>query len=530
MNTQSLLAKFALGLSLIAMLAFPMNALAQPTQVGITAPATDGTTVIPGGTVTFSGTATETDTNTLPLTYTWSFPDGTNQTGQNINYQIPSAASAGATITATLAVTNSANEQGDTQPTRSVQVASPADLPTQVSITAPANNAATVIPGGTVTFTGSAVDPNGLALSYTWSFSDGSPDQTGQTVTYSSPANAAVGSTVTATLTVSNANGVSADSTASRLVTVVAAPAPVTGPLVYVTNLASNTVGLIDTTSNDLVATLSVNQFPLGQAVSQNGKYAYILYPNNRTLNGIISVIDPATHTVTAKADVDAGPYGVAVTPDGSLSYATIFDSYGTVTVTNTSTHLVTATIPVGAYPVGIAITPDGKSAYVANFADATVSVIDIASNAVIKTIKLGFNPFRAGDVLSTPTTPFKDFNVQNLLINPALGAFALSTQFTLGDASVGIAPALQQTVLVMDKFYLMIPPGGFVRDGWGNYQFSGIFKGLHVNAVLRPLSGKQYSLDVYAFHSNVVRPKLPLTVKLTIGGEYGSAVWPIPQ
>jgi YVTN family beta-propeller protein len=433
MNTKSLIAKFALGLSLIAMLAFSMNALAQPTQVSITAPAADGTTVIPGGTVTFTGTATETDPNAFPLTYTWSF-------------------------------------------------------------------------------------------------SDGSPNQTGQTVTYSSPANAAVGSTVTATLTVINANNVSADSTASRTVTVVAAPRTVTGPLIYVTNLASNTVGLIDTTSNNLVATLSVNHFPFGQAVSQNRKYAYILYPQDGTPKGIISVIDPVTHTVTAKVDVDTGPYGVDVTPDGTLSYATIFDSYGTVTVTNTSTNLVIATIPVGSYPVGISITPDGKSAYVANFADATVSVIDIASNTVTNTINVGFNPFRVGNVLSTPATPFKDFNVENLLINPYFGAFTLSTTFNLGDASVGIAPSLQQTVLSMDKFFLMIPSGAFANDGGGNYQFSGMFKGLYVNVLLRQLSGKHYSLDVYAYHSNLIHPKTPLTVKLTIGGEYGSAVWPMPK
>ena len=43
----------------------------------------------------------------------------------------------------------------------------------------------------------------------------------------------------------------------------------------------------------------------------------------------------------------------------------------------------VTGTIPVGAGPTEVAIAPDGSRAYVANYFDATVAVIDTATDTV---------------------------------------------------------------------------------------------------------------------------------------------------
>src|ERR1700737_432941 len=51
-----------------------------------------------------------------------------------------------------------------------------------------------------------------------------------------------------------------------------------------------------------------------------------------------------------------------------------------TVSVIEPATHTVTATVPVGARPLGVAVTRDGGHAYVANVVDNTVSVIDAAT------------------------------------------------------------------------------------------------------------------------------------------------------
>lgn len=51
----------------------------------------------------------------------------------------------------------------------------------------------------------------------------------------------------------------------------------------------------------------------------------------------------------------------------------------------------IVATISIGDAPSGVAITPDGSHAYVTNI-DGTVSVIDLASNAIVHTIRAGTN------------------------------------------------------------------------------------------------------------------------------------------
>ena len=397
-----------------------------------------------------------------------------------------------------------------------------ADTPLiEASITAPAMDGMTVAPGGSVTFTGSGTDSGGNELTYTWMFSDGTT-QTGPSVNYLVASNASPGTTITGTLVLTDSTGAEAVTQPTRTVTVASAPA-VTVPdskLIFISNFFGNSATIIDTTANNVAATLTVKSNFLGEALSKDGKFAYLIYPTAGGPHAVVSAINPDTHSITAKADVGSGPYAVAYTPDGKFAYATVFDSNGTVTVTDLSTQTVTATIRVGRYPTGIAITPDSTTAYVANYLDGTVSVINIAANTVSKTIKVGAAPFRVGNLLPTPATTFSAFDVQNLQVAPALGMFSLSATFTLADASVGIAPSVQTTVLnIGDYCTLVIPPGAFKLDWWGNNRFSGVFRDVAVQGVLRPIGNKQYALEVYTRYANVIFIPNPVTVKLTFGG-----------
>ena len=81
----------------------------------------------------------------------------------------------------------------------------------------------------------------------------------------------------------------------------------------------------------------------------------------------------------------------IAITPDGDFAYVTNV-GIDNVSVIDLTTNTVTATVRVGAEPKGIAITPDGTFAYVANERSPyplTVSVIDLATNTVTGTVPL---------------------------------------------------------------------------------------------------------------------------------------------
>jgi YVTN family beta-propeller protein len=65
---------------------------------------------------------------------------------------------------------------------------------------------------------------------------------------------------------------------------------------------------------------------------------------------------------------------------------------------------VVGAPIPVGSGPFAVAITPDGKRAYVANSAEESVSVIDLATNQVIGApIPVGSHPHAVAIVPDQP-------------------------------------------------------------------------------------------------------------------------------
>jgi YVTN family beta-propeller protein len=119
--------------------------------------------------------------------------------------------------------------------------------------------------------------------------------------------------------------------------------------------------------------------------------FAYV----TNSLSNTVSVIDTATNTVlatiTKPGPSSQFPAGVAVTPDGTKAYVTCCG--GELSVIDTANNTVLATILLGGLGVGIAVTPDGKHAYVAINSSTTVSVVDTATNKVVATVPVGFNP-----------------------------------------------------------------------------------------------------------------------------------------
>ncbi len=165
------------------------------------------------------------------------------------------------------------------------------------------------------------------------------------------------------------------------------------GKHVYVTNGGDNTVSVIDTASNTVVATVGVGTYPTGVAVAPDGKHAYVA---NRG-SGDVSVIATANNTVVATVPVGTVPFAVAVTPDGKHTYVAnvgLEGALSAVSVIDTSTNTVVATVAVGANPSAVAVTPDGKHVYVANTDSNDVSVIATATNRVVATITVGHQPF----------------------------------------------------------------------------------------------------------------------------------------
>jgi YVTN family beta-propeller protein len=191
------------------------------------------------------------------------------------------------------------------------------------------------------------------------------------------------------------------------------------GTHAYVTNSDFRSVSVIDTASNTVVDTILVGVFPTGVATTPDGshpperddrRHQPLAYVTNQVDN-TVSVIETAGNTVVATIPVGDNPNGVAITPDGTRAYVTNLGTVNelatTVSVIDTANNTVVATIPAGKLPSGVAITPDGTHAYVTNTIDSTVSVIDTASNTMVATIPVGLGSFGVA-ITSDGTRPYE--------------------------------------------------------------------------------------------------------------------------
>src|SRR5215475_3465826 len=152
--------------------------------------------------------------------------------------------------------------------------------------------------------------------------------------------------------------------------------------------------------------------YPMGIAISPDGKTAYVVLDNNDTL----TKIDLTAATPKQGPEVRVGnvPHSVVISPDGSTAYVSneggriaIPDDVqgysngtpvvvspvgstttGTVSVVNLSSFRGAESIATGLHPTGMAFW--GHYLLVANAYSDSISVIDTHSNQVVRTIDLG--------------------------------------------------------------------------------------------------------------------------------------------
>lgn len=131
-------------------------------------------------------------------------------------------------------------------------------------------------------------------------------------------------------------------------------------------------------------------------AISPNGQFVYVANVNSDS----VSVISTATNTVVATISTGPNPIDIAVTPDNARLYVanvSFYTTAGNVAVIDATSNTVLTTIPVGHHPDGIAVTPDGAFAYVGTTGCCggpnTVSVIDTSTNTVTTAVPGGMNP-----------------------------------------------------------------------------------------------------------------------------------------
>jgi len=166
------------------------------------------------------------------------------------------------------------------------------------------------------------------------------------------------------------------------------------GARVWVVNPDSNSVTVLETATDTVVAEIAVGEAPATLAITPDASRVFVANANSND----VSVIDTATLTEVSRVPVGAEPYGVAVRPDGTRIYVAQ-TSQSRVTVLDAVTFAVVAQIPTVTRPKGVAVTADGTRVLVTHFLtpvpqlNGSLTVIDATTNTVLSVVPLNLLP-----------------------------------------------------------------------------------------------------------------------------------------
>lgn len=111
---------------------------------------------------------------------------------------------------------------------------------------------------------------------------------------------------------------------------------------------------------------------------------------------GRILIIDAVTGELLKELTLEGMAHNAVFSPDGKELWTAIMMPEGKVKVFDATSYSVLKTITVGQMPAEVTFSDDGKKAFVANGMSNTVTVIDAVTKQVIETIEVGSNPVGA--------------------------------------------------------------------------------------------------------------------------------------
>ena len=157
--------------------------------------------------------------------------------------------------------------------------------------------------------------------------------------------------------------------------------------------LSGNRVLVFDTASQQQLPDIPVGRMPMNIAFRPNGKQAFV----TNAFDGTVSIVRVSDGVVVNTIRVGDNPNGIAVANNSSTGDNTVYvanSNSNTVSYFRPSNPTAVGTIQVNPTPVGVAAAPDGTQIYVTHFSDNSLSVIDVASNQIVRTFATGRQPY----------------------------------------------------------------------------------------------------------------------------------------
>jgi len=167
---------------------------------------------------------------------------------------------------------------------------------------------------------------------------------------------------------------------------------------IYVTNLNSNSVSVIDGSNDKVISTILVDEKPNSLIYDKYNKLLYVINSNSDNL----FVIDTSKNIVVGKIPINNErnvkfpyyPYSITLRSSQNFLYVANYLN-NSVSVINGSSNKVIDVIHqnIGTNPIALVYNYVNDGVYVANSKSDNVSIINGATNKVIDIIKVGTFP-----------------------------------------------------------------------------------------------------------------------------------------
>ena len=160
--------------------------------------------------------------------------------------------------------------------------------------------------------------------------------------------------------------------------------------VVLIVNRDSNDIGFMDIATNKMIGTvfLGNNVNPHMAMMSHDGRYVV----TGGTRANKAYIIDVPTMTLVKEVPVGFAPEHLAFTPDGRYYYQGNPDG-DSISVIDMVSMTEIKRIPGLVEPLNITFTPDGSKAYIGNYGAHWVGVIDVNRHELLKKIVVGNVP-----------------------------------------------------------------------------------------------------------------------------------------
>lgn len=154
--------------------------------------------------------------------------------------------------------------------------------------------------------------------------------------------------------------------------------------LIYATNNASDSVDVIDPTTNQVVQIIGGIELSHGVAFSPDGARIYI----SNEANSVLDVVDRKSGDFIQKVALSGRPNNITITNDGGRVLVGIRVGPAVMDVIDTNRMQRTKSIPVDGNVHNVYVTPDGKYAVSGSLEKKSISVVDLATEQMVWSVK----------------------------------------------------------------------------------------------------------------------------------------------